>query len=671
MRPVIFLSAATRELKSARQLVANTLTFLGYEPEWEDIFGTGEGDLPGMLRERIEASAGVIQIVGRTYGAEPPAPDATFGRVSYTQYEALYARQRGKKVWYLFLDDAFPADPCDPEPEEKAQLQRAYRERVHGGNDLWHPIKDRAELEASVLKLRDELAPLRRRAKRWAAAVLVLLVVIVGAVAWQMKSSHEQRGEIGKQSAKIDVVLQRHAQMELALARLAQADAQVAQGGEKLSSEERRARAYALLEKELKLTAGTLAKELPGFALEVYNRPDATALQRAQAAYALGKYAEAEPIARNSGEQEKAAFEKSQHQAEEHRKKAVAGFELAGWSAEAQIQYARALEHFRSAAPLTSRERDAVEWARVQYDIAYALDHLGRAGETEPILREVIAVLQPVLGPEHVYVLMSRNNLACALKDQGKYVEAEQEHRAVLALRERVLGPEHPHTLGSRDSLATCMRHQGKSVEAERESRAVLAIWERVLGSGHPDTLGSRMGLAIALNDQHRYTEAEQEYRTVLAAMGRHLDPEHPDVLATRNNLANTLRYQGKSAEAEQEHREVLGIRQRVLGPEHPLTLSSQYNLAVALQVQNKYAEAEVEHRAVLAIYERVLGLEHPDVFRSCFSLALVLASQEKGKEALEFARRAEDGYKRTLGNEHPAYRNANGLREDLQTLVK
>jgi hypothetical protein len=42
-RPAIFISAVSRELRSARQQVANTLTFLGYGPEWQDIFGTEEG----------------------------------------------------------------------------------------------------------------------------------------------------------------------------------------------------------------------------------------------------------------------------------------------------------------------------------------------------------------------------------------------------------------------------------------------------------------------------------------------------------------------------------------------------------------------------------------------------------------------------------------------------
>ena len=96
-RPAIFISAVSRELRSARQLVANTLTFLGYEPVWQEIFGLEGGDLREVLRQRIDQCQGVVQLVGQCYGAEPPAPDENFGRVSYTQYEALYARLRGKK----------------------------------------------------------------------------------------------------------------------------------------------------------------------------------------------------------------------------------------------------------------------------------------------------------------------------------------------------------------------------------------------------------------------------------------------------------------------------------------------------------------------------------------------------------------------------------------------
>lgn len=110
-RPAIFISAVSKELRSARQLVSNTLTFLGYEPEWRDIFSTEEGDLRAMLRRRIDGCKAVVQLVGQSYGAEPPALDEQFGRVSYAQYEALYARHVKKKIWYLILHEDFATDP--------------------------------------------------------------------------------------------------------------------------------------------------------------------------------------------------------------------------------------------------------------------------------------------------------------------------------------------------------------------------------------------------------------------------------------------------------------------------------------------------------------------------------------------------------------------------------
>ena len=183
-RPTIFISAVSAELRSARQLVANTLTFLGYEPIWQEVFGTEAGDLTAVLREKIDQSKGVVQLVGQAYGAEPPRPDPEFGRVSYTQYEALYARKCGKKIWYLFIDETFPIDSHEPEPEELRQLQSAYRNVLKADTHLFHPLRSREALEAGVLKLRDDLTRLRRGARRWAIGVAALLVAIAAMVIW-------------------------------------------------------------------------------------------------------------------------------------------------------------------------------------------------------------------------------------------------------------------------------------------------------------------------------------------------------------------------------------------------------------------------------------------------------------------------------------------------------
>jgi Domain of unknown function (DUF4062) len=183
-RPTIFISAVTAELGSARQLVANTLTFLGYEPTWQDVFGTETGDLCTVLREKIDQCKGVVQLVGQCYGAEPASKTTEFGRVSFTQYEALYARKQGKKVWYLFIDKDFPIDPHDAEPEEVRQLQSSYRNVLKADTHMFHPLSSREALEAGVLKLRDDLTVLRRGAKQWAIGVATALVFIAILAIW-------------------------------------------------------------------------------------------------------------------------------------------------------------------------------------------------------------------------------------------------------------------------------------------------------------------------------------------------------------------------------------------------------------------------------------------------------------------------------------------------------
>jgi len=513
-RPVIFVSAVSKELKSARQLVANTLHFLGYEPVWQDVFGSEQGDLREVLRKKIDASQGVVHLVGQCYGAEPPAIDAHFGRVSYTQYEALHARQQGRKVWYLLLDDTFTTDPHEPESDELRALQGAYRERIRADLLLYHPLDNSDALKANVLMLRDELGELRRKGKRWAAVVLALLVLLAAGIVWIQFGQKKQEHQIAQVSEQNEKLLQ-------ALRGLPQAVSQSAPAGQKEDEATRLDRAYAMLEEKLKIGKGTLEKELPLFAEQLLARADTGALDRASALFATRKFDEAEKAALQAKDKALATAGQSVHDA-------VKALELAGQSAEARIQYPRAMDHFRAAAALTSEERDPVEWADAQWHLASVLQENGQYNDAEIIWRKVIAVYTRVLGPEDPNTLSSRNNLANALKGQGKHAEAEQQYRAVLAIQERVLGPEHPDTLGSRMGVANALYSQGKYAEAEQEHRAVLAIKERVLGPEHPETFRSCYNLALCLEEQGKPKEALEFAQRAREGWKRTLGEDHP-----------------------------------------------------------------------------------------------------------------------------------------------
>ena len=197
-RPRLFLSAVSTELRAARQRVARTVRTLGYDPVSQDDFPTGHGELRKWLREQIDACEGLVQLVGQGYGAEPATMDPEYGRVSYTQFELLYAVRQGKKTWVIVVGQQcqrdkpvdqldLPDDPLHPDPAgyqaERQALQRDYIARLVRENYLRHTANNDTELENVVLRLRDELGELRRdqerQEKRRSRAMLAVLLVLI------------------------------------------------------------------------------------------------------------------------------------------------------------------------------------------------------------------------------------------------------------------------------------------------------------------------------------------------------------------------------------------------------------------------------------------------------------------------------------------------------------
>lgn len=701
-RPLIFISAASRELRSARQLVANTLTFLGYEPIWQDIFGTEGGDLREILRRQIDRCKGVVQLIGRCYGAEPPEADPQFGRVSYTQYEALYARQRGKKVWYLFIDEGFPVDPCDDEPEELRALQRAYRDRLKGDSHLFHPLTSAEGLEASILKMRSDLIRLRRGVKQWAAAVALLLVLTVALSVWLLHGQQRTSQQVGETKKAVSAMSDEMTKLRQAVMQYSEVEERVSQASSNQDATAVQERIYAELGKQLNLDPNIVRARLHQVAEELKRAPSATTYERANAAYVAKDYVEAERLALQAEQETKAAGAPALV--------SVQALKLAGLSAHKRIQYALAMEHFRAAEKLTDRQRDPATWCEVQQAIAdllldqgqyrsadsilrsvveervrafgaehpdtlrsrnrlaYALWREGRYQEAEQAFREITALEDKILGPEHPDSLLSHNGLAIALDDGGKHKEAETQHRQVFELRSRVLGPEQPDTLRSRNNLALAINRQGRYSAAENDFRELIRVEEKVLGPEHPETLRTRSNLIAALGNQGKNAEAEAEFRELIKLEEKVLGPEHPDTLRTRTNLAHALAKQGRYADAESHFREVIKIQEGVLGPQHPATLGSRMGLAGVLTLQGKHAEARTEYQEIIDLQEKLLGPEHPNTLESYYRLAYDLARQGKMKEAMTFAQRAADGATKVLGADHPVTQKYAKLVQDVKT---
>ena len=652
-RPAIFISAVSRELRSARQLVANTLTFLGYEPVWQDIFGLEGGDLREVLRQKIDQCRGVVQLVGQGYGAEPPTVDPAFGRVSYTQYEALYARQRGKKVWYLFIDETFPIDPHDPEPDELRELQAAYRGRVQGDAHLFHPLATRDALEAGVLKLRDDLTRLRRGVKAWAIAVAILLLISVGIGVWLLRGQRETTGQI----QQVVTEVQKLRQGILAYPEVEARVRQTQTNKDPIALEER---VYAELSRQLGVDAKSL-KETAQRSFEDWKTSGASPLEKATAAYVANNFAEAERLAVQAADE----AQKSGKPVD-----AVRALKLSGLAALRNTRYDTALTHFRAAEKLTDPERDAEEWATVQEQIADVLSRQGHYPEEETVLLKVVELRTRKFGAQERETLEARGQLAAVKSARTHYAEAETDLRELVRTEEKLLGPEDPVTLWSRDVLAQALMNQGKFAEAESEFRELVKLDEKILGPDNPATLSARNNLAVSLLRRGNYAEVKIELTSLTHRAEKLLGPEHPDTLLYRTNLAVALMALYEFADAEKEMRAIVESRTKVLGPEHRDTLKARGILAQALDKQNKTDEAEPIYRELVEQTEKILGPDDPETISANHHLALTLQRHYHIRAAKPFAERAVERARRVFGRDHPTTKSAQDLLDAINAMT-
>jgi tetratricopeptide (TPR) repeat protein len=653
-RPAIFISAVSRELRSARQLVANTLTFLGYEPVWQEIFGLEGGDLRDVLRQKIDHCRGVVQLVGKCYGAEPPSLDPAFGRVSYTQFEALYARQHGKKVWYLFIDETFPIDEHEPEGAELLELQATYRRRVQTDAHLFHPLASRDALEAGVLKLRDDLTRLRRGVKAWAIGVVLLLMVSVGIGLWLLRGQHHAEGQMQQVVTEVQ-------KLREGLLAYPEVEARVRQTQTDKDPVALEERVYTELSTQLGIDRKTL-KETAARSFDDWKRaPDATTFEKATAAYVAKDYAESERLALQSADEAGKSAKAVQP---------VRAQKLAGLAARMNNQYDRALSHFRAAEKLTDAERDPQEWASIQEQIASVLSQQGQYAEVEKILQKVVEVRTQRFGAQERDTLVARARLAAVKSQLTHYVEAETELREVVRLDEKLLGPEDPATLWSRNALANTLSNEGKYSEAEGEFREIMKLDEKVLGAEHPATLHARNNVARMAMQHGNNAEAKIEFTAVAHLAEKTLGPEHPDTLLFRANLAVALMSLYEFADAEAELREVVRLRTKILGPEHRDTLKARGVLAQALDKQDKQDEATALYRELVTETEKVLGPDDPETIYAYGNFAISLQRHLHLRAAKPLAEAAHERSRRIFGRDHPTTKGYQDVLEAISAMI-
>ena len=347
-----------------------------------------------------------------------------------------------------------------------------------------------------------------------------------------------------------------------------------------------------------------------------------------------------------------------------------------GKLAEGEVNYAEAMELYRTAALLEKDNPDyllaagkmarklaefkqAQEWLErllemrekegendaalgdALHELALLYKDLGQYAAAEPLYLRAVAVKEQALGKEHPDVAEVLSDLAGLYRREGKYAEAEPLYLRALAVKEQAFGKEHPSVAETLNNLGVFYSGQDRLVETESLYLRALEIREKHLGKDHLDTAESMCNVAVLYRKQKRYAEAESLYLRSLAIRERLLGINHPNVAQVLNNIAFLYRHQERYVEAESLHLRSLFIRDKTLGRDHHDVSDSLNNLAVIYRLQGRYEETEpLLHRA-LQIREDKLGKDHTDVASTLRIMAKLYHDQGRYAEAEPLFQRA------------------------------
>lgn len=151
-----------------------------------------------------------------------------------------------------------------------------------------------------------------------------------------------------------------------------------------------------------------------------------------------------------------------------------------------------------------------------------AAEAAGNIAEARRLREEVLRVIIPMFGEDHIIVAAVRLPLARNLMALGDLDGAERLVQQGLRGAARTFGEESPDYAAALAGLSDVQMARGDLPAAEATLRRIVALNDRTLGAGHPIGFTRRFDLAGLLHGQRRHAEATTLVLETAASVDRY-----------------------------------------------------------------------------------------------------------------------------------------------------
>ncbi|WP_240125461.1 serine/threonine-protein kinase [Thermomonas alba] len=302
-----------------------------------------------------------------------------------------------------------------------------------------------------------------------------------------------------------------------------------------------------------------------------------------------------------------------------------------GEDAAAQRLFARALE-------LRRHEGDDAGVAATTLDQALLQADAGHQAQALHTLRQGLAHLQKVAGPQHPQAIEMLRTVCAIERGLDDLDSAVHDCRAALRLAQALHGDDHRASVDAKRQLAALYLDLGRLSEAETLFLETTAWLRARLDPDHPDLARAYNSLAIAAwerDDVQRALALQQHAVTGWRKSG------NPALLASGLfNQALILHSAGRDDEALAPAREALRLRQA--GAQQALVGDSQRLLGEILWARGERDAALVALQAAVRATRAGFGPGHSHTRRAEIALARAQAQQGAPEAVLRLRRLAQ-----------------------------
>jgi eukaryotic-like serine/threonine-protein kinase len=279
--------------------------------------------------------------------------------------------------------------------------------------------------------------------------------------------------------------------------------------------------------------------------------------------------------------------------------------------------------------------------------IGRTYQRMGIEAKALPLLERALAIGRHTLGPDHVRLAQSLNDLGVLYRYQGHYTQAEDLLRESLAMRRRLLGSQTNEVAITLVELSRSLTERGRVDEAEPLIREALAIRKAIYGDEHRETATSKSELGHALLRRGDVAGAEPLLRENVETTQRVLGADHANTAMAKSAVGLLLIAKGDPVGAETILREALDLNRRLFVNKPIEYVGNLNTLGLALEAQGRLEEAQGYFEESVKIARAQRPDDNPRVMTYATNLARIRIERGEGASVEDSLRQMLDARQR------------------------